>query len=63
MEKQVRTSAHRGSFFSEFLTEENLMPEVEILALKRVVALQLQQILDPPSPSLTMASLGRKVEL
>lgn len=29
-----------------FLTNEGIRPEVEVLALKRVVALQLQQILE-----------------
>jgi DNA-binding Xre family transcriptional regulator len=36
---------HRGSDFSDFLADEGIRPEVEVLALKRMVALQLQQIL------------------
>jgi antitoxin HicB len=46
MKTRVRKNAHRGSDFSDFLAEEGILPEVEILALKRVVALQLQQILE-----------------
>ena len=37
---------HRGNDFSEFLTDEGIRAEVEILALKRTLALQLQQILE-----------------
>jgi antitoxin HicB len=33
-------------YFLDFLAEEGLLPEVEVLAPKRVVALQLQQILE-----------------
>ena len=37
---------HRGRDFREFLAGESIFPEVEVLALKRVVSLQLQQILE-----------------
>ena len=37
---------HRGRDFREFLAGEGIFPEVEVLALKRVVSLQLQQILE-----------------
>lgn len=46
MKKRATKNARRGSDFSDFLAEEGLMPEVEVLALKRLVALQLQQILE-----------------
>ena len=46
MNTKDRKNIHRGSDFSEFLSEEGILPDVEILALKRVVALHLQQILD-----------------
>ncbi len=46
MKEKARTNAHRGSDFSDFLAEEGLVPEVEGLALKRVVALQMQEALD-----------------
>lgn len=53
MRKKTHPNAHRGSDFGEFLAGEGLMPEVEILALKRVVALELQQILDQEQISKT----------
>ena len=46
MKAKAQKNPHLGSDFRDFLKEEGLLPEVEILALKRVVALQLQQILD-----------------
>lgn len=46
MKTKTRHNLHRGSDFSEFLADEGIRPEVEVLALKRVVALQLQQILE-----------------
>jgi predicted XRE-type DNA-binding protein len=36
---------HRGGSFSDFLEEEGVLPEVTALALKRLVALQLQEII------------------
>jgi len=45
---KARKSAnpHRGSSFEDFLAGEGLLPEVTALALKRVVALQLQEIIE-----------------
>jgi antitoxin HicB len=37
---------HRGGSFSDFLEEEGVLPEVTALALKRVLALQLQDIIE-----------------
>lgn len=45
MKTKSHHNLHRGSDFSDFLAEEGIRPEVEVLALKRVVALELQQIL------------------
>lgn len=45
MKKKPQANMHRGSDFGDFLVEEGLMPEVEVLALKRVVALQIQEAL------------------
>ena len=44
MKTKASQSAHRGSDFRDFLAGEGILPEVEVLALKRVVSLQLQQI-------------------
>ena len=37
---------HRGSNFSDFLDQERIAPEVRALALKRVLSLQLQAIIE-----------------
>jgi antitoxin HicB len=44
--KKASQNAQRGSDFRDFLDQEGILPEVEVLALKRVVSLQLQQILE-----------------
>lgn len=36
---------HRGGSFNDFLEQEGVLPEVTALALKRVLALQLQEII------------------
>ena len=46
MKPKAPQNTHCGSDFADFLSEEGIRPEVEILALKRAVALQLQQILE-----------------
>jgi enoyl-CoA hydratase/carnithine racemase len=46
MKTKLQKNPHRGSDFNDFLAEEGIRPDVEILALKRVVALELQQILE-----------------
>ena len=46
MKLKASQNAKRGSDFREFLAGEGILPEVEVLALKRVVSLQLQQILE-----------------
>lgn len=46
MKTKLHKNPHRGSDFSDFLTDEGIRPDVEVLALKRVVALELQQILE-----------------
>jgi hypothetical protein len=42
MKTKPSQNAHRGSDFRDFLAEEGILPEVEVLAFKRVVSLQLQ---------------------
>ncbi len=46
MRTKASQNSHRGSDFRDFLAGEGILPEVEMLALKRVVFLQLQQILE-----------------
>jgi DNA-binding Xre family transcriptional regulator len=40
-----KKNPHRGSSLGDFLTEEGIQEEVELAALKRVVALQLADIM------------------
>ncbi|WP_367870393.1 Fis family transcriptional regulator [Luteolibacter sp. Populi] len=44
--KQKNVTPHIGSDFDDFLAEEGIKGEVEALALKKVVSLQLQEILE-----------------
>ena len=60
MKKKAQPNAHRGSDFSDFLIEKRLVPEVEVLALKRVVALQIQQALDDAKLTKTELALRMK---
>jgi predicted XRE-type DNA-binding protein len=43
MKTTTTTNPHRGSDFHEFLASEGLLAEAEILALKKAVAIQLQE--------------------
>lgn len=60
MKKQVQANIHRGSDFSEFLADEGLLPEVELLALKRVVAFQIQEALEQENLSKTQLAKRMK---
>jgi len=60
MKTKAAQNSHRGSDFREFLSDEGLLPEVEVLALKRSVALQLQQILE--SERLTKTQLASRMK-
>jgi antitoxin HicB len=60
MKSKVPENAHRGSDFGDFLAEEGLLPEVAVLALKRVVAIQLQQILE--QEHVTKSQLARRMK-
>jgi hypothetical protein len=46
MKPKASQNAHRGSDFRDFLSGKTILPEVDVLSLKRVVSLQLQQILE-----------------
>ena len=59
MKRNTRANAHRGSDFSEFLATEGLLAEVEILALKRLVALQIQEALE--QEKITKSELARRM--
>lgn len=48
-----RKSSHRGSDFREFLDEDGILDEVESLALKKAIAIQMQRILKEKALSKT----------
>lgn len=52
-----RTNPHIGTDFDDFLEEEDLLNEVEIVAAKRVIAWQIAEIMEKEQVSKTaMAS-------
>jgi antitoxin HicB len=53
MKNRAQAPSRRGGDFSEFLAKEGLLAEVEVLALKRVVALQIQEALEQEKLSKT----------
>lgn len=46
MKTKTSKTPRRGSEFTDFLEDEGILAEVETLALKRLVAHELQRILD-----------------
>ena len=46
MKLKASQNAKCGSDFRDFLAREGILPEMEVLALKRVVSLQLRHILE-----------------
>jgi hypothetical protein len=46
MKTKASQNAHRGSDLRAFLAREGILPVVEVLALKCVISLELQQILE-----------------
>lgn len=60
MKKQTRPNTHRGSALRDFLAEEKILPEVEALAMKKAIALQLQRILDEERISKTQLASRMK---
>ena len=59
MKQELKTKAstsrnpHQGSSFEDFLEEQEVAPEVTVLALKRVLSLQLQEIIEAENVSKT----------
>ncbi len=43
--KKIKTNPHIGSSFNEFLEEEGILSEVEIVAAKRTIAYQLTELM------------------
>jgi antitoxin HicB len=51
------SNSHLGSSFDDFLAEENLLVEANEMAIKRVIAWQLQQEIE--SKNMTKTSVAR----
>jgi antitoxin HicB len=60
MKSSKPQNIHRGGDFSDFLAAEGIRPEVEVLALKRVVAHQPQQVLEQENISKTQLASSMK---
>jgi len=50
---QKNRTPHRGSGFADFLEGQGVAPEVTVLALKRVLSLQLKEIIEAEKVSKT----------
>ncbi len=53
------TNKHRGSTFDSFLEEENLLDDAELVAIKRVVAYQIEQ--EMKKKALTKSAMAEKM--
>jgi antitoxin HicB len=51
---------HIGSSFDDFLSEEGLLEEVEIMAVKRVLAYQINQLME--EQNLSKAEMARRMK-
>ena len=58
--KTKTTNKHRGSDLKDFFAEETILPEVEALAMKKAIALQLQRIVEEESISKTQLAKRMK---
>ncbi len=55
----MKENRHAGSSFDDFLEEEGLLAETEAVAIKRVIAFQLEQ--EMKARNLTKAALARRM--
>lgn len=55
----MKKNKHAGSSFDDFLEEEGLLAETEAVAIKRVIAFQLEQ--EMKALNLTKAALARRM--
>ena len=55
----MKNNRHAGSSFDDFLEEEGLLAETEAIAIKRVIAFQLEQ--EMKARNLTKAALARRM--
>jgi DNA-binding Xre family transcriptional regulator len=55
----MKTNAHVGSSFDEFLTEEAMLEETTAVAMKRVIAWQIER--EMAAQKLTKTTLAKKM--
>lgn len=60
MKTPTKPNTHRGSDLRDFLAEEKILPEVEALAMKKAISLQLQRILEEERISKTQLASRMK---
>lgn len=60
MKTKPDSNKHRGSDLRDFLAEESLLPEVEAIAIKKAIALQLQRIVEEECISKTQLAKRMK---
>jgi antitoxin HicB len=58
--KTAKKNPHIGSSVDDFFAEEGLLEEIEAIAIKRVIALELQDALD--KTQMTKTELARRLE-
>jgi predicted DNA-binding protein (UPF0251 family) len=59
--KKEAMNRHMGSGVDEFFAEEGLLEEIEAIAIKRVIALELQDATD--KTQMTKTELARRLEI
>ncbi len=58
--KSTKKNPHIGSNVDEFFAEEGLLEEIEAVAIKRVIAMELQQAME--QTPMTKTELARRLE-
>lgn len=58
--KTAKKNPHIGSSVDDFFAEEGLLEEIEAIAIKRVIALELQDAMD--KTQMTKTELARRLE-
>lgn len=58
--KPAKKNPHIGSSVDDFFAEEGMLEEIEAIAIKRVIALELQQALE--NTSMTKTELARRLD-
>jgi antitoxin HicB len=58
--KKNMNNSHRGDDFNSFLQEEEILVEVQAMAMKRVISLQLQKIIK--EEKINKSQLAKKMQ-